>query len=65
MPWYKKLHWKIIIGLIAGLIYGVIAATAGWGKFTADWIAPWGTIFLNLLKLIAIPLVLGDRKSVV
>ncbi len=60
MPWYKKLHWKIIIGLIAGLIYGVIAATAGWGKFTADWIAPWGTIFLNLLKLIAIPLVLGS-----
>lgn len=60
MPWYKKLHWKIIIGLIAGLIYGVIAAAAGWGKFTADWIAPWGTIFLNLLKLIAIPLVLGS-----
>jgi Na+/H+-dicarboxylate symporter len=60
MPWYRKLHWKIIIGLVAGLIYGVIAAAAGWGKFTADWITPWGTIFLNLLKLIAIPLVIGS-----
>ncbi len=60
MPWYRKLHWKIIIGLIAGVIYGVIAAGAGWGKFTEDWISPWGTIFLNSLKLIAIPLVLGS-----
>ncbi len=60
MPWYRKLHWKIIIGLIAGLVYGVMAAAFGWGKFTADWITPWGTIFLNLLKLIAIPLVLGS-----
>jgi Na+/H+-dicarboxylate symporter len=60
MAWHKKLHWRIIIGLVAGLVYGVIAAAAGWGKFTADWITPWGTIFLNLLKLIAIPLVLGS-----
>ena len=60
MVWHKKLHWRIIIGLVAGLIYGIIAAAAGWGEFTADWIAPWGTIFLNLLKLIAIPLVLGS-----
>ncbi len=60
MPWYRKLHWKIIIGLIAGIIYGVIAAAQGWGEFTADWISPWGTIFLNSLKLIAVPLVLGS-----
>ncbi len=60
MPWYKKLHWQIIIGLILGLIYGVIAAAQGWGQFTADWIAPFGTIFLNALKLIAVPLVLAS-----
>ena len=30
----------------------------GWSEFTLDWIAPFGTIFINLLKLIAIPLVL-------
>ncbi len=58
MPWYKKLHWQIILGLILGLAYGVIAAINGWGDFTEDWIAPFGTIFLNGLKLIAVPLVL-------
>ena len=58
MPWYKKLHWQIILGLVLGLVYGVIAAINGWGAFTEDWIAPFGTIFLNGLKLIAVPLVL-------
>lgn len=60
MVWYKKLHWQIIIGLVLGLIYGVFAAAAGWGEFTSDWIAPFGTIFLNLLKLIAVPLILAS-----
>ncbi|PSQ82147.1 MAG: dicarboxylate/amino acid:cation symporter, partial [Bacteroidetes bacterium QS_1_63_11] len=60
MPWYKKLHWQIIIGLILGLIYGVIAASAGWGQFTSNWVAPFGTIFLNLLQLIAVPLILAS-----
>ena len=58
MPWYKKLHWQIILGLVLGLVYGVVAAINGWGAFTDDWIAPFGTIFLNGLKLIAVPLVL-------
>ncbi len=60
MRWYKKLHWKIIIGLVLGLIYGVLAATMGWGGFTDRWIYPFGKIFLNLLKLIAVPLVLAS-----
>ena len=60
MVWYKRLHWQIIIGLILGLIYGVWASTVGLQSFTADWIAPFGTIFINLLKLIAVPLVLSS-----
>lgn len=52
------LHWQIIIGLILGLLYGLLAANAGWQEFTADWIAPWGQIFINMLKMIAVPLVL-------
>ncbi len=60
MPWYRKLHWQIIIGLILGAVYGVVAAANGWGGFTSDWIAPWGAIFMNSLRLIAVPLVLGS-----
>ena len=54
------LHWQIIIGLALGLVYGMVAAQSGWGSFTTDWIAPFGTIFINLLKLIAMPLVLAS-----
>lgn len=60
MPWYRQLHWQIILGLVLGLVYGVIAAQAGWADFTSDWIAPFGTIFLNLLQLIAVPLILAS-----
>lgn len=60
MPWYRQLHWQIIIGLFLGIVYGVIAAANGWGKFTSDWISPFGTIFINSLKLIGVPLVLGS-----
>ena len=55
-----ELHWKIIIGLVLGLIFGVLAASQGWGGFTSEWIAPFGKIFINLLKLIAVPLVLSS-----
>ncbi len=52
------LHWKILIGLGTGLIWAIVSTLIGWNKFTLDWILPWGTIFINLLKLIAVPLVL-------
>ena len=52
------LHWKIIIGLVLGIIWALLSSQLGWSEFTIDWIAPFGTIFINLLKLIAVPLVL-------
>ena len=55
-----ELHWKIIIGLVLGLLYGIFAASQGLATFTNDWVAPFGKIFLNLLKLIAVPLVLSS-----
>lgn len=55
-----KLHWQIIIGLVLGLIYGILSATFGWSAFTSNWIVPFGDIFLNLLKLIAVPLVIAS-----
>lgn len=52
------LHWKIIIGLLLGIVWALVSSSLGWSQFTIDWIAPFGTIFINLLKLIAVPLVL-------
>lgn len=52
------LHWQIIIGLVLGIIWALLSSTLGWTNFTINWIAPFGTIFINLLKLIAVPLVL-------
>lgn len=60
MPWYRQPHWRILLALALGLLYGVVAAYAGWGAFTAAWIAPFGTIFLRLLLLVAVPLVLAS-----
>src|SRR5690554_3810830 len=52
------LHWKIIIGMVLGIIWALLSSTMGWSAFTINWIDPFGTIFINLLKLIAVPLVL-------
>ena len=58
MKWYRKLHWQIILGMILGLIYGITAAQFQWTGFATNWVVPFGDIFMNLLKLIAVPLVL-------
>ncbi len=58
MKWYRKLHWQIILGMILGLIYGIAAAQFQWTGFATNWVVPFGDIFMNLLKLIAVPLVL-------
>ncbi|APY07050.1 dicarboxylate/amino acid:cation symporter [Winogradskyella sp. J14-2] len=54
------LHWKIIIGMILGIIFGFIMNAVNGQQFVTDWIAPFGTIFINLLKLIAVPLILAS-----
>lgn len=56
-----ELHWKILIGMVLGILFGFIMTGFDWGKdFVADWIQPLGTIFVKLLKLIAIPLILAS-----
>ncbi len=53
-----SLHWRIIIGMILGVLWSIISSLLGLSQFTINWISPFGDIFINLLKLIAIPLVL-------
>ncbi|MCF8381096.1 MAG: dicarboxylate/amino acid:cation symporter [Bacteroidales bacterium] len=47
----------ILIGMALGVLWGLISVHFGWEKFTVMWVKPWGTMFLNLLKLIAVPLI--------
>ena len=54
------LHWQIIIGMVLGGIFGYIMTQVGGEQFTADWVKPIGRIFINLLKLIAIPLIIAS-----
>jgi len=55
------LHWQILIGMLLGLVFGFIMLQISWGAgFVGDWINPVGTIFIKLLKLIAIPLILAS-----
>ncbi len=54
------LHLKIIGGLTLGLLWGVIAAHIGLSDFTGNWIRPFGTLFMNMLQLIAVPLIIAS-----
>jgi Na+/H+-dicarboxylate symporter len=55
------LHWKILIGMLLGVIFGfIMLGFQGGADFIASWIKPLGTIFVKLLKLIAVPLILAS-----
>ena len=65
------LHWKILIGMILGLLFGIFMKNIGMVGAVSDWIKPFGTIFINLLKMIAVPLIvvslitgLADLKDI-
>lgn len=52
------LYVKILIGMGMGLAFGFLAIALHGEDFVKNWVAPLGTIFMRLLKLIAVPLVL-------
>ena len=54
------LHWQILIGMALGLVVGLIFRQADAAWFVSDWIKPFGTIFINSLKLIAVPLIISS-----
>jgi proton glutamate symport protein len=54
------LHWQILLGMVLGVVFALIMTKFSWGsEIIGDWIKPFGTIFINALKLIAIPLILA------
>ncbi len=55
------LHWQILIGMTLGVLFALVLSNFSWGgQFIEDWIKPFGTIFINSLKLIAVPLILAS-----
>ena len=55
------MHWKILIGMSLGVIAGLVLSQFNWGpSFVRDWIKPFGNIFINALKLIAVPLIIAS-----
>ncbi|MCK0131794.1 dicarboxylate/amino acid:cation symporter [Flavobacteriaceae bacterium F08102] len=55
------LHWQILFGMAVGVGVGILASNFDWGaEAVKDWIKPFGTIFINSLKLIAVPLILAS-----
>jgi Na+/H+-dicarboxylate symporter len=57
------LYAKILIGMLIGLAFGFLVVLLGIQQFATDYIKPFGTIFLNLLKLIAMPLIFASLVS--
>lgn len=55
------LHWKILIGMLLGIVFGLgMTYVDGGAGFVSDWINPFGKIFVQLLKLIAVPLIIAS-----
>lgn len=52
------LYAKILLGMALGIVLGLLGASFHFDNFIHLWIGPFGTIFLRLLKLVAVPLVL-------
>lgn len=55
------LHWKILLGMVLGIGFGIVLTQMEGGvDFSSKFIKPFGTIFIKLLKLIAIPLIVAS-----
>ena len=55
------LHWQILLGMVLGVLFALALSFFEWGSdFISNWIKPFGNIFINALKLIAVPLILAS-----
>jgi Na+/H+-dicarboxylate symporter len=55
------LDWQILLGMLFGVLFALLLTNFSWGpEFVRDWIKPFGNIFINALKLIAVPLILAS-----
>ena len=52
LPWYRKLHWQVLMAMIAGALFATFFPE---GVPYVGWV---GTLFMRALKMIVVPLVL-------
>lgn len=58
IPWWKKLHWQILIAMVLGILVGRIG-----GEAVIPYVGWMGTLFIKLLRMIIVPLVLTSIIS--
>lgn len=54
------LHLRILLGMALGVVVGLAARAVGLDWLVVDWVKPFGTVFINALKMIAVPLVIAS-----
>jgi len=55
-----QLYTKILIGLLSGVIFGVLANRLGFSDFVFDYVKPIGSAFIRLISMIVVPLVFAS-----
>jgi len=57
-PWFRRLHWQILVAMALGTLVGLIGGEAVVPKI--GWL---GTLFIRLLKMVIVPLILTSIIS--
>jgi len=58
LPWYRQLHWQVLVAMVVGAITGLVV-----GEPAADSFGWIGDLFMKLLRMIIVPLVLTSIIS--
>ena len=58
-PWYKRLHWQVLIAMLLGIGIGLSPG----GATVADSVGWVGGLFMRLLRMIIVPLVITSIVS--
>lgn len=58
LPWYRRLHWQVLTAMGLGIATGAV-----FGEPAADRLGWIGDLFMNLLRMIIVPLVLTSIIS--
>ena len=55
-----QLYTKVLIGLVAGVLFGMLAGQLGFSDFVSSYIKPIGSAFIKLISMVVIPLVFAS-----